>query len=141
MYFYKDQANKIVNEDLNEDLNEEVTAEEIELAEEGEEFELDEFDVELSEEELEEEEISEMNTILQEKGPKKTRTIVVKTKKQKLALMKQQAAMDMAKEEGDSLYKRYQKARKIEINLREKIEKKYKSKANASVRKKISKSK
>jgi uncharacterized membrane protein len=80
------------------------------------------------------EEVSDFNKILAEAVPKTTRKVVVKTRVQKLALMKQKASMELAKESRDALYIKYEKARKLEIAIRKKIEKKYKSKAMAAVR-------
>lgn len=87
-------------------------------------------------EDLTDEDVEEFNGILNVRV-KRSKVIVVKTKKQKIELMRQRAAMDLAKKAGDPLHKRYEKARKLEIKLREQIEKKYKGKARAAVQKKI----
>jgi len=91
-----------------------------------------------STESLTEEDKSFFDELLSEAAPKMSRKIVVKTRKQKLSLMRQQATMKLAKAEGGGLYKRYEKARKMELKLREQIEKKYKSKARQTVQQTIS---
>jgi hypothetical protein len=63
-----------------------------------------------------------------------SRKVVVKTRQQKLALLKQRAAMQLAKNANDPDYKRYMQFRKMEIGLRVKIVRKYGSKAQAVVR-------
>ena len=73
---------------------------------------------------------------LSEAAPLKTsRKVVVKTKQQKVNRLKQQLAMDIAKQNNDPLYAKYSKFRLLELLYRKKIETKYTSRAKSAAMK------
>jgi allophanate hydrolase subunit 1 len=116
---------------LTELANDMELAEDSAVAFEDEDFDLDE---ELELEGLNEETDEEDAEVLDE-ALSASRKVVVKTRQQKLARLGQQAAMELAKESSDPLYKKYEKFRKLEVSYRKKIEKKYGSKGKAVARK------
>lgn len=72
--------------------------------------------------------------VLNEKTLATSRKVVVKTKAQKMGALEQKAVMSLAQAGKDPLYKQYEKYRKLELAIRKKLEKKYKSQAKAATR-------
>lgn len=137
MIFIEEQKSEFSDEQL-EDLR--VIAEEMDIDNEETEvtvnFDAVSPDMEMSDEDLglnEHEDWEEGDQeAVTEAAMNTSRKVVVKTKKQKMARVAQGAAMKLAKDAKDPLYKQYEKYRKLEIKFRAKIEKKYKAKGKAA---------
>ena len=107
-----------------------------EVEDDDEEVEYDEYytgDEDFDDEELSEEDLSQFKVALQEAPLTTSRKVVVKTAAQKKGSLTQKAAMKIAAQKKDPMFTAYMKARKLEITLRKKIEKKYSSSAKSSV--------
>lgn len=139
--FFKKKENVDVSESTKLLIQEDAEQIKFFFEEEDEDFEDEkehetELEDEDDEESLEEEYFNNFDAdiINEARSVKNSRKVVVKTKKQKLASLAQKASMAMAKEVSDPLYKQYKAARKLEVTLRKRIEKKYGNKAKAIVK-------